>query len=67
MLNVKRKRNSPKLIVVLIALILMGVVASYMHSPDTNYLQDVLLWIGGTVVILALWFFIAHLLEKDNK
>jgi hypothetical protein len=54
-------------LVIIIALVLMGIITNYMHSPDTNFIQDILLWIGGSVALLGLWFLVASTLEKGNR
>ena len=63
----KKLIKRPGCILAIIIFFLMGVVSENMYSPQTNFLQGILMWIGGTVVMLALWFLIVHLLEKDNK
>ena len=64
--NNGNKMKTSTVVTVLIVFLLMGVVADYMSSPNTNFIQDVLLWIGGSVVLLALWFYIVYLFEKNN-
>lgn len=59
--------KSPGCLVAIIAFALIVVVTDAMHSSETNFIQDVLLWIGGTVVCVALALLINHVLEKDNK
>jgi len=59
--------KSPGCLVAIIAFALIVVVTDAMHSSETNFIQDVLLWVGGTVVCIALALLINHVLEKDNK
>jgi hypothetical protein len=65
--NSGNKMKTSTVVTVVIVLLLMGVVTEYMSSPNTNFIQDVLLWIGGSVVILALGFYIVHLFEKNSE